>query len=222
MTWVLAIVMGTAFVLLLADAVLTRLAERRAARLLGDALETQARVSARSWPAAFLLLTSVGSRARVVATDVPIPDRGCDLSRLELDLCGMHLVPDDDGALYGRLEARTGRFTAELDEQALAALTPLPGLRGVEIRDEGVRYRMPGGVKVEGTVDVDDTGTLVFTPSGGPLGTLRIARIAAPIGRLPLGATVEHVETRRGEIVVSGQLEERSFDLRSASDGAPR
>jgi hypothetical protein len=220
MTWILVALASVALILLIGDAVFTRLAERRAARLLGEMLDAErTRVSASSWPAALLLLTSVGSEVKVVATTVPVPDRGCDLSRLELDLHGMHLVPDDDGR-FQRLEARSGRFTAHLEEEALVALTPVPGLRGVDIRDEGVRYRLPGGVRVDGAVSVDGAGALVFTPKGGPLGTFRIAKVAAPVGRLPLGATIEWVETRRGEIVVGGALRERSFDLGSNGNGA--
>jgi hypothetical protein len=203
-SWIAA-VLALVVLVALGDVAAAHLGVRRAARTLSDRLRTEADVAVRSWPATPRLLLGRGLAVSIAAADVPLPDAAITLAEVRVDLRGVRPARDDETGV-DRLHTDGGCFTARLDTAAVLAATPVPIVRDVEIRPEGLRYHLPGGVSVDGRVYVDEDGDLVFIPASGPIGGFQIVRIAAPIGRLPLGAHIEEVRTELDAIVAAGSV----------------
>lgn len=206
--WLILVVLLVLVVLLGAELALSRSAARRAARTIGDRIGGEVEVKVLSWPALFRLATAGGARLRVVAVDVPVPDRDATIDEVVVELDRVRFSPP------GLLSSAGGTFSTRIGQSALLALTPVPGLRGVEVTSSGVRYELPGGIAVHGQLTVSD-GFLVFTPTSGPLGVLSIVHIAAPPGRLPLDARIEELRCERGWVIAEGPLGEHRIELRS-------
>lgn len=198
-----------------ADLLTAHLGVRRARAALREHLGTDVSIGLGGWPRTPRLLLRGGTDATLSATDVPLQD-GVNLTALAVSLHGVRFergrgAPD-------RLCTAGGRFQARLDTEAVRALTPLPGIRDITLEDGRVRYLLPGGVRVTGRLTVDPDGDLTFAPEGGPLDSLRLVRIAAPIGRLPMGASIDAVGTEAGAVVVEGEIGASTVDL---GDGEP-
>ncbi len=189
--------------LVAADAVLTGVAERRAAQRVGEALGAPASVDLQGWPVTLRLLLDAVPRADVVATDVPVGDATIPRLRATLN--------DVSATLGGDVDARGGRFAAEFDERAVERLVGLPSgvrLLGIELVDDAARLEVRGLPVVRATADVvgDD---VVLRPVGPLVDRLTLT---VPLDGLPPGVTVRDVAIRPGRLTVRGSLDARILD----------
>lgn len=192
----------------LGDALLTNIAEERAAEQVGAELGADVDVELSGWPVSVRLLMRRVPEVRVVATGVPLRDSPAILSRFEATLRDVDVPWTWSGQLEGQVSAETGRFVAELDEAAVQALVQLPITVTLE---EGIIRGSIGGAQLDVTAEVVE-GAIVLRPAAetfAGLGELRL-----PLDGLPEGAVVESVRVETGVLAVEGTL----TDVAVASD----
>ncbi|MDP9021231.1 MAG: DUF2993 domain-containing protein [Actinomycetota bacterium] len=212
MSWVTTVLVIAAVVIAVdaaATVVLQRIAGREVSRVIGAG----ASVRLRGWPAALRLATGLTTSARIVATEVPVEPT--TIARLQIDLEGVRRSGDAHGEERHHLAVRSGRYSARIDDDALAALMPAP-VRDVHVGDGRVRFSFPGDVTVDTAVEVQD-GVLLLRPVAGRIGVVDLLRITPPIGELPFGATIADVETVSGALVVHGCVQGVTLGAADAS-----
>lgn len=189
-----------AVVAFLGDALATNVAEARAAERVSAELGASVEVDLRGWPVSLRLLNRHVPEVGLEAADVPLRGSGARLSRLEATLFDVAVPWTWTGRFDGVVEARSGRFTAELDEAAVQSLVPLPVTITLE---EGIIRGRLGTAQLDATAEVVD-GAILLRPAASSLADLGELRV--PLDGLPVGATVESVRIEPDVLVIGGSL----------------
>jgi LmeA-like phospholipid-binding len=184
----MASVVVLAVVVIGLDLALERAAEQRASQQVSLLLDAPARVDLRGWPVslrlAFGSLPAVAVHAQDVATG-----SGVRLQRVEATLNEVRLRLGDLFHARPPIDARAGRFTADLDAQALQQLLGRGSATTIQLVDGLVRLRTPT-TTIDTRAGVED-GVLVLTPVTSP--SRRLSRLEIPLPKLPAGTMVQRV-----------------------------
>lgn len=193
--------------LFVGDLVLTSTAEERTATRIGETLEADAQVDLQGWPVGLRMLLGSIPSATLRATDVPL-DNGAVLDRLDVVLTDVAITIDDLTTQSDRLPAaEKGTFSAELDEQSVAAMMGIPGgLAEVTLQDGQVEIGA-GGLAIAADVGARD-GDVVVSLAGPLAALLGGSEFAIDLSDEPGQPFVEEVEIDGGVMVVRGRLEE--------------
>jgi DUF2993 family protein len=184
-----------------ADVLVTRAAERRVALEVEQSIGGHAQVDLRGWPVSLGLLRGDVDEAAITTTQVPLRRAPGVLPAVHVRLSGVRLRPDS-------ASARSGHFTAHVDQAALTSLTAALGDEAFgDVRLAGDRLLVVvEGVAVNLLVSTRD-GAIAVRPENEILNVAAGGERIIPVEGLPPGASLETVEVRDGVLLVSGPLD---------------
>lgn len=187
-----------------ADVLLAERAEEQASALLGAQLDAPTSVRLRGWPVSLNLLRGAVPAVVVEVADLPV-DGGVRAREVRVELAGVRI----DGAaalatgLGGQpaatqLEADSGRFAAELDDDALSQLAGMP----VHTQQEQARIETPVGL-VDAVAALEDDD-IVLRPVGDVPDEVGPVRLEPP--GLPGDARLTAVQLTPGALRLEGAI----------------
>lgn len=190
------------------DAWVTAEAERRASARASASLSAPTAVDLQGWPVGLRLLGGSVPRARITARGVPLAGTQAHISRLTVTLTDLRVRLRDLDPSTAALRARAadGRFTADLDEQAVRRLLPIPPslrLLRVELVEGAMRLEVAGLPVTDASVTVEGDA-LVIHPRSPPLDRVGL-HVNLPA--LPGGARIDGVQVLPGRLRVSGSVQ---------------
>jgi hypothetical protein len=188
-----------ALVAVVADLVLTDVAEAQTAARVSEELGASAAVDLQGWPVSLRLLGGTVPRVGITADDVPVEDTAIRLSRLEVDVTDVRLRLADllaDGPLP--VDGGSGTFRATLSQ---AEVNRLAGLGDVQL-GEGVASLVVLGQQIDAVATVEDARIVLRPLTDLPgLGPVPLAPVELP-GEVVLDA----VRIRPGELELTGRV----------------
>jgi hypothetical protein len=199
MRWLVGVLAVVVALVLIGDALLTGVVERRASERLTQELQGPAQVELSGWPVVVRLLTSSVPVAVVRATDVPLTGTNATLSRLEARVTDVRVTG-------GELLLGNGNFSASLDEGAVTRLLGLPEqftLVGVRLRDGVASVELGQLPVIRVTAEVVN-GTVVLRPTDPLFSSLGFP---VELQGLPAGVRLTSVRVRRNRLDITGRLE---------------
>jgi hypothetical protein len=188
-----------------ADILVTNAAESRVADEVEQSVGGQAVVDLRGWPVSLGLLRGRVDEAAINATSVPVRGASGVLPSLDVLLSGVRLPFGLSGD--GALGADNGRYTARIDQAALAALVAqsgVPEIAQVQLAGDHLQV-LVNGVAVDLTVAARD-GALVVQPVNDFLAGLSGERVV-PVQGLPAGTSLDEARIENGTLILGGPVD---------------
>jgi LmeA-like phospholipid-binding len=189
---------------ILADLVVTQVAESRVADEVEQSIGGAADVDLQGWPVSVGLLQGEVDEAIITATSVPLQAGGV-LPSLDVLLSGVRLPFAASGD--GQLGADTGRFVARIDQATLSDIVARAAggtEADVRIADDRLQVVL-GGLAVDLDVTARD-GALVIQPVNGLLSTISGEQVV-PVTGLPAGTTLDRASVQNGNLVLEGPVD---------------
>lgn len=208
---------GLAFV---ADQVVTGMAEQRVAGEFEQSVGGDATAQLDGWPVSLGLLRGEVPEATINATAVPLRDVAVVLPRLDVQLTDVTLPYAGGGA--EALSASTGRFTATVDQTALAGIVAAAGVPdGAQVQIAGdVLQVLVQGITVDLEVSARD-GALVVVPTNGLFSALSGGEQVFPLTGLPAGTSLDSVQVSGGTVILAGPLDLATLVAAQAAQPQP-
>lgn len=192
---------------LVADVVVTGVAEDRVAARAEEEFGAPAEAELEGWPVALRVLAGQGL-ARVDVHAVDVPADGGTLDRVDVTLTDVAVdLGDVRDGIEGLPPAASARFEAEIGQESLQQMMGVPAELAVLTLDgDGARLDVAGLAQIAADVSARD-GLVVVEPRSPAAAFLGLGSIPLDLSGRPGSPYVEEVETGAGALILRGRLQ---------------
>jgi hypothetical protein len=200
----LAVVLGLAIALVVANGLIASQIERRIERSLESRLGFPVGVDLSGWPVVPRLLLGSIPQAQVTARDVAVARIGASVSLVQFTLEDVSWKKQRRKPLDPPVQAESVRFKMEVTEENLEALfVGQQGVGDVRLADGRARLKVPGGPGAN--FDVAARGGDVVLRPEVPVVDFEVYLPIDPI--MPGKTRVERVLVKEGRLILTGSTE---------------